>query len=207
MAESGVSVEMNFSRAIRDITARIEATPQQLSKASDRAMKKTIRWLSGRVARELSQQLGITQKYLKKRLLVRTAGKGMDQVHILWLGAMPLAAEQAGKARQTRKGVTVGQRKYEGAFYRSIYNADENVWIRSSRNQGYTTLSQSSRKPSSRQLAPEYAGRFPVQRLGVEIETIAAEIFRRLDRRAIDRFNTLFEQELNYAVNHEKAKK
>ena len=206
MAESGVSVQMNFARAIRNVTARIEATPAQLTKASERAMKKTIRWLSGRVARELAQQLGVPQKYLKKRLLVRTAGKGSDQVHILWMGAMPLAAEQAGKARQTRKGVTVGKRKFDGAFYRAVYNADENVYIRTSRNQGCTTLSPGQRKPANRTLAPEYAGRFPVQRLGVEIETIAAEIFRRLDRRAIDRFNTLIEQELNYAVNHEKAK-
>lgn len=65
MAESGVSVQMNFARAIRNVTARIEATPAQLTKASERAMKKTIRWLSGRVARELAQQLGVPQKYLK----------------------------------------------------------------------------------------------------------------------------------------------
>lgn len=206
MAENGVNVHLNFARAIRNATARIEATPAQLTKASERAMKKTIRWLSGRVARELAQQLGIPQKYLKRRLLVRTAGKGSDQVHILWLGAMPLAAEQAGKARQTRKGVTVGKRKFDGAFYRAVYNADENVYIRTARNQGYTTLSPGQRKPANRKLAPEYAGRFPIQRLGVEIEAIAAEIFRRLDRRAMDRFNTLIEQELNYAVNHEKAK-
>ncbi|PMN73159.1 hypothetical protein [Enterovibrio norvegicus] len=206
MAENGVNVEVNFARALRDITARIQATPAQLTKASERAMKKTIRWLSGRVAKELGQQLGVPQKVLKKRLLVRTAGKGSDQVHILWLGARPLAAENAGKARQSRKGVTVGKRQFEGAFYRAVYNADPNVWIRARRNQGYTTLTQKPRKPSGQKLAPEYAGRFPVQRLGVEIETVAAEIFRRLNRRAIDRFNTLIEQELNFAVNHEKAK-
>lgn len=205
MADNGVSVQLDFARAMRDASARIQATPQQITKASERAMKKTIRWLASRVSRELAQQLGIQQKYLKKRLLVRTAGQGLDKVHILWMGAMPLAAERAGKARQTRKGVTVGKRKFDGAFYRSIYNADENVWIRTERNNsGYTALNGES-KPSKRSLAPEFAGRFPVQRLGVEINAVAVEIFRRLDRRAMDRFTTLIDQELNFAVNHEKG--
>lgn len=207
MAESGVEVQMNFAQAIRNATAVIQATPKQMEVASERAIRKTIRWLSGRVARELSQQLGIPQKNLKPRLLVRSVGKGMDKAHILWMGVAPMPADLAGKARQTRKGVTVGKRKFEGAFLRSVYNPEENVWIRARRNreQGYLTMSR-RRKANHRSQNPELAGRFPIQRIGVELESIATEIFRRLDRRALDRFKTLIEQELNYAVNHESKK-
>lgn len=207
MAESGVEVQMNFAQAMRDATAVIQATPKQMEVASERAIRKTIRWLSGRVARELSQQLGIPQKNLKPRLVVRSVGKGMDKAHILWMGVATMSADLAGKARQTRKGVTVGKRKFEGAFLRSVYNPEENVWIRARRNreQGYMTLSR-TRKTNHRSPSPELAGRFPIQRIGVEIESVATEAFRRLDRRALDRFKTLIEQELNYAVNHESKK-
>lgn len=50
-------------------------------------------------------------------------------------------------------------------------------------------------------------GRFPVMRVGIDIEAVAREIFRRYDKRAIERFSTLIDQELNYAVNHEQKRK
>ncbi len=207
MAESGVEVQMNFAQTIRNVTAVIQTTPKQMEVASERAIKKTMRWLSGRIARELSQQLGIPQKSLKPRLMVRSVGKGMNKAHILWMGVAPMSAELAGKARQTRKGVTVGNRKFDGAFLRSIYNPEKNVWIRARRNreQGYQTLSR-TRKANHRSPSSELAGRFPVQRIGIELKSVAAEVFRRLDRRALDRFKTLIEQELNYVINHESKK-
>jgi len=44
-------------------------------------------------------------------------------------------------------------------------------------------------------------------RVGIDIEAVAREIFRRYDKRAIERFSTLIDQELNYAVNHEQKRK
>lgn len=207
MAENGVDVRMDFARAVRNATAVIQATPKQMEVATQRAIRKTMRWLRGVAARELSQQLGIPQKTLKQRLTLSRVSKGMDQAHVLWMGLAPLSAELAGKARQTRKGVTVGKHKYEGAFLRSIYNPEENVWIRTRRNQrqGYTTVSR-KRKANPKSVPPELAGRFPVQRIGIELDGVAHEVFRRLERRALDRFNTLIEQELNYAVNVESKK-
>ena len=43
--------------------------------------------------------------------------------------------------------------------------------------------------------------------IGIDIEAVAREIFRRYDKRAIERFSTLIDQELNYAVNHEQKRK
>lgn len=207
MVENGVDVRMDFARAVRNATAVIQSTPKQMEVATQRAIRKTMRWIRGVAARELSQQLGIPQKTLKKRLTLSRVNKGMDQAHVLWMGVAPLSAELAGKARQTRKGVTVGKHKYEGAFLRSIYNPEENVWIRVKRNQrqNYSTVSR-RRKPSTGSISAELAGRFPVQRIGIEVDMAAQEIFRRLERRALDRFNTLIEQELNYAVNVEGKK-
>lgn len=204
MAAGGVNVRMDFADAIRNATAVIQSTPKQVHLATSRAIKKTMKWLSVRVARELSQKLGIPQKNLKARFSLKTVGKGANQAHILWMGVAPMSADSAGKARQTKKGVTVGKRVFEGAFLRSVYNPEKNVWIRAQRNldKNYTTLGKT--RAGARSTKPELSGRFPLQRISVEIEPAAALAFKRLERRALDRFNTLIAQELNYAVNHER---
>ncbi|HAS3046039.1 TPA: hypothetical protein I6Y62_004319 [Vibrio parahaemolyticus] len=203
--ESGVSVELNFAQAIRTATAIIEATPEQLNKATTRAIKKTLRWAGSVVARELGQSLGVAQKGLKPRIVVTTVGSGADQVHILWVGVLPLAAEKAGKPRQTRRGVSVRGRRFDSAFVADIYNGEPNVWVRAAKNRehNHTTLSR-RRKAATSSPDPKLRGRFPVQRVGIAVEDPAIEIFNRLQRRVEERFKTVLNQELNYAVNHEK---
>ncbi len=207
MAQAGVSVEMNFAREVTRATAAIQATPKQLEKASNRAIKKTIRWLRTRIAREISAATKVPQKALKPRLTASVAGRGSDRVHILWFGSMPLPAENAGNPRQTRKGTNVGRHRYEGAFVATIYNPEANVWIRTRRNAsaGHYTLGK-RRKPAPSGVPPELSGRFPVQRVGIPLDTLAAEVFKRYQKRAEARFGVLIEQELNYAVNHEKQR-
>ncbi|EII3108115.1 hypothetical protein CWL40_004426, partial [Vibrio parahaemolyticus] len=163
--------------------------------------KKTIRWLSVRVARELSQQLGIPQKLLKPRLLVRTVGKGIDKAFILWMGSSPMAAERVGRSRQNRKGATAGRHRFEGAFVSQYSSSSLEVRIRQQRNEsaGHFPLNDKVTKGDDKH-------RYPIIRIGIEIDAVAREIFRRLDRRALDRFKTVIEQELNYVVNHESKK-
>ena len=211
MVQPGVSLQLNFAQEITRATAFIESSPEQLNKASIRAIKKTIRWLRGRVAREVAQALGIPQKAFKQRLTSSVMGNGMDQVHILWLGVAPLAAEMAGRPRQTRSGVSVGKRKYQGAFYRDVYGDGASVWIRKRRAQalGLDLPSWSGRSTSKRSTFVDgsaNSGRFPVMRVAIDMESVAGEIFRRYQRRAVDRFGVVLEQELNYAINHEGAK-
>ncbi|MCF1457750.1 MAG: hypothetical protein LPH21_09360 [Shewanella sp.] len=205
---TGVSLQLNMARELTRATALIEATPAQMTKAAQRAMKKTIKWLKGRIAREVAQQLGIPQKAFKHRLTSSTSGAGLEQVHILWFGLAPLAAEMLGNPRQTRSGVTVGKRKWQGAFYRDVYGDGDAVWIRKRRAEalGLDLPSWSGRSTKRRSTwieDPENAGRFPVMRVAVDMESVGYEIFRRYERRAADRFGTLLEQELNYAVNVE----
>lgn len=208
MAQSGVSVQMNFAREITRATAAIQATPKQLEKASNRAIRKTIRWLKTRVAREISAVTKVPQKALKPRLTTSVAGRGRDRVHILWFGTLPLAAEQVGNPRQTKRGTNVGKHRFEGAFVATIYNPEANVWVRTRRNAsaGHLTLGKPRRGRPSGSVPRELAGRFPVQRVGIELDAMVGEVFRRYQRRAEARFAELIDQELNYAVNHENAR-
>jgi len=216
MAASGVSFQLSFAREITRVTAQIQTTPEQLKKAGDRARRKTMRWLSTRMAREISQSLKVPQKGLKSRWSTTTAGKGDEQVAILWFGTVPLAAENAGRPRQSRRGTTVAGRRFDGAFFRGVYDDTPRVWVRKSRAAALgLNLPAMSRKKGGGNARfldlggvndSSNRGRFPVMRVGIELEETAAEVFRRYERRALARFAELIEQEINYAVNHERKR-
>jgi hypothetical protein len=214
MAASGVNFQLNFAQGITRVTAQIQATPEQVTKAGERARRKTMRWLSTRMAREISQALRVPQKSLKTRWSTTTAGSGAEQVTILWFGTLPLPAENAGRPRQGKKGTTVAGRRFDGAFYRSVYDGVSRVWIRKSRAQalGLQLPAMSRQNSGGNQRFLDLGGsndssnrgRFPVVRVGIELAGMADEVFRRYERRALARFAELIEQEINYAVNHER---
>ncbi|MDG9884112.1 hypothetical protein N7650_14830 [Pseudomonas sp. GD04058] len=216
MATSGVSFQLSFAREITRVTAQIQATPEQVQKAGVRARAKTMRWLSTRMSRDISQSLRVPQRSLKSRWSVTTAGKGNDQVSILWFGTVPLAAEQAGRPRQGKRGTSVAGRRFDGAFHRAVYDGTPRVWIRKSRAAalGLELPSMSRKKGGGDWRFLEYGGandssnhgRFPVMRVGIELEELAGEVFRRYERLALARFAELIEQEINYAVNHERKR-
>lgn len=205
MPQSGVSFDMNFAQEMTRAAAAMQATPAQIQVAGQRAIKKTMRWLTSRLARELGQALGVAQNAIKPRLSSKAIGKGRDQVHVLWLGVAPLAAEKAGRARQTKRGVSVAKHKYQGAFVKNVYGDGNAVWIRKSRaaDLGHN-LPNWGRSKGGTGADTLNRGRFPVMRVALDVESVAGEIFRRYDRRAIARFGELIDQELNYVVNHER---
>ena len=180
MALNGVDIQIDFARELQLASAAIQATPKQLELAGQRAIKKTMRWLQTRISRELAQALGVSQKVLKPRFSLKTVGKGSDAATILWLGVNNLPAEKAGAARQTRRGVTVGKRKYEGSFYRQVCGDEKRVWHRKDDR------------------------RFPVVADVIEISDQATDIFSRFEQRIPAQFSKVLEQELNYVVNHER---
>ncbi|NYZ69981.1 hypothetical protein H0A36_28615, partial [Endozoicomonas sp. SM1973] len=115
------------------------------------------------MARELASQMGIAQKGLKNRFILSTVGKGNNQQFIFWLGTYPLAAEDAGKARNLKKkGVAVKKYRFTGAFYKNVYGAKKHVWIRTARNRtaGYSGVSPVSQTPGN--VPSHLQGRFPV---------------------------------------------
>jgi len=204
MSQSGVDVKINFARELQQASAALQSTPKQLELAGQRAIRKTMRWLQTRIARELSQTLGFAQKLLKPRLVMKTVGKGSDQVTILWLGTVPMLAEKVGRPRQTKAGVSLGKRRYEGAFVADMYGYDSAVWIRASRNNGQYDTTSKQRKPNPNAISKKMRGRFPVQHIAVDMGDHAAEVFKRFEARIPDEFRKILGQELNYVVNHER---
>lgn len=205
MAEPGIDIKFNFAKELQRVSAKITATPKQLEKAGQRAIKKTMRWMYTRAAREISQATGIAQKALKPRFSLKTVGKGSEAVTILWLGISPVLAEKAGRPRQTRAGVSVKKERYEGAFVSDLYGYNDAVWIRASRNNGRYTTTAKRRKANPNSLPAHLRGRFPVQHVAVDIADTASQAFKRLEARVPDEFRKKLDQEINYVVNHERA--
>ncbi|EJB5271367.1 TPA: phage tail protein [Vibrio parahaemolyticus] len=205
MAAPGVDFKVNFSKELQRVSAKIAATPKQLEKAGQRAIKKTMRWMYSRAAREISQLTGIPQKALKFRFSLKTVGKGAEAVTILWIGISPVLAEKAGKARQTKKGVSLKKHRYEGAFVADMYGYDSAVWIRASRNHSQYTTTGKARKANPNSLPAHLRGRFPVQHIAIDIADPATQALKRLESRVPDEFRKKLDQELNYVVNHERA--
>lgn len=204
MAEPGVDIHINFSKSLQIVTSQLEAKPAQLKKAYRRAIKKTMRWLRTQIARNIASQTGIPQKKLKTRFSMKTLGSGAAAVDILWIGTVPVPAEDVGKARQTTKGVSVKKHRFEGAFLSDIYGSSgDAVWIRASRNAGRYASTGRARKPNPHQLPAALRGRFPLQHLAVEMADPAERAMKRLEQRVPDVFQKRFEEELNYVVNHE----
>ncbi|WP_163836948.1 hypothetical protein [Spartinivicinus ruber] len=199
-----MNLEIRTANHLQHIIDQVESQPKQVNKAMRRAMRKTARWLKTRMARELASQMGVAQKALKSRFILSTIGKGKNQKFVFWLGTYPLAAEEAGKPRNLKKkGVAVKKYRFAGAFYKNVYGSKKHVWIRTARNRtaGYSGVSPMSQTPGN--VPSHLKGRFPVERIGIDIDPIAAELFRRYKSRVNVNFNRILEQELNYALNIE----
>lgn len=216
MSQSGVDIKINFARELQQASAVIQATPKQLQLAGGRAIKKTMRWLKTRIARELAASIGVSQKVLKSRIWLSHAGSGYDAVTIFGFGTAPMAVDRMGNARQTKAGVSLRDKRYKGAFYRNVYGDGDKVWIRKSRANAlgmnlpkldsYNTarggdfhfLDSGGANDSSQR------GRFPIVRIGVDIADVSAEVFKRFQARIPEEFRKILAQELNYVVNHER---
>ena len=109
-----------------DIPAVFEATPEQIKQAYRRAMGKTIRWLSTRINRELGKQFDLPQRVFQ----VRTKRNFDNEMGSIWVGMNPIAANWLGKARQTKKGVSVRSHRFDGAFIAKMKNGHIGIFRR-----------------------------------------------------------------------------
>jgi hypothetical protein len=122
-------LSVNFDFDQLDITAVFSSTEQQLKLAYRRAMGKTIRWLSTRISRELGQKFDLPQRVFQVR-----AKRNIDgDVGRLWIGLNPIAATYLGKARQTKKGVSVRSHRFNGAFIAKMNSGHIGVFQRGQR--------------------------------------------------------------------------
>lgn len=188
MKGSGVDIELDVDRTINELTKGLSDTSKAVDKAISRAIRKTMRWLSSQVLRLLVAETGIPRKALKGRVIQTVKpGQRFGQV---WIGLSPIDAAKVGKAKQTSSGVKVGRRDFDHAFLATV-NGSEKVFRRRFRGPG---SSQQGRD----------GGRLPIDKVTIPISEKGREVANRLQQRAESRFREILEQELNYAVLHER---
>lgn len=173
-------------------------SPKALQAAQRRAINKTLGWLRTHVSRAVSREEQIAVRAVRERLRIRGA-KGAAAKGELWFGINALPASKTGRPRQTAAGVTVGKRSYRGAFYRRVYGADPDIWIRTHsphfRAQNYPDLQRSGGN-----LDGSMVGRFPVAKAKISLEGVRPH-FQRWVAQAEQRLLELLRQEATYELH------
>lgn len=179
----------------------MRALGDRVSIAVSRALSKTERWLRTHSMREIGRELNISQKSLKVRYRI----KREKEVLTVWFGLLNIAAHAIGAVSQNAAGVRVRGRQFDGAFYKSIYGSSPRVYIRARRNAvlNHATYTADGRHrknkhPDQKFLGGGNRGRFPVEVIGVEIESIALPVLRSLELRVNDRYQEILAQEINF---------
>jgi hypothetical protein len=194
---------LNLSSIAFQVKQQLKTLDNVVDIALSRAITKTARWLAYHSARELKVALKLKNtKRIRDRIKIFT-DKSFGSTSI-WFGLAPIEIEAAGQPRQNSFGVRVGGRQYDGAFYTTIYGDKPFVYIRASRNQreGHTVYRRHHQGYNPNSIRDEeLMGRFPVQRLGLDIEEPATYILESFERRTNERFLVLFDQELNFELS------
>ncbi|AIC18593.1 hypothetical protein EY04_06715 [Pseudomonas chlororaphis] len=176
--------------------------PKAVSAAQRRAINKTLRWLRTHVARSVGQQERIAIAAVRQRLRAYTVGSnGQGR---LWFGLNPIEASRAGRARQTRAGVSVAGRRYQGAFYRQVYGGTPDIWIRTAskhfRASDYPESEVSKAGGASSGWIAENDSRFPLAKAKISLEEVRPH-FESWTNKAHQRLLVVMEQELNFEMH------
>ncbi|WP_036230130.1 hypothetical protein [Marinobacterium jannaschii] len=205
---SGIDISVDIGEINQQLTVGLQDLRAQVEKAIGRAITKVGRWLRTHSVREIGRVLQIKQSVLRRRFRFHETGKGSAKQLSIWVGLLTVAAHDAGRAVQNAAGVAVRGRQFDSAFIQRIYSSDERVFIRASRNRKLQHATAGGRdswkyRPKSPSFLAQYGDRFPVQVVGVEIESVARPILERYEQRVNARYREILEQELEYAIKHE----
>jgi hypothetical protein len=176
--------------------------PKAIVKAQRRAINKTLGWLRTHIARDVGRAEGIAMRAVRARMRAfnvqgsATAGK-------LWFGINPLAASRTGRARQTQAGVSVGRRRYAGAFYKQVYGGSPDIWIRTASKHfsasDYPNSSLSGAAGQSYGWIAENGSRFPLAKAMVSLASVRPH-FNEWTRKAEARLLEILRQEINFEL-------
>ena len=193
---------INLGSVAYQVKKQLKLLDRVVDVALTRAILKTSRWLAYHSAKELKVALNLkNMKRIRDRIKI-FANNNQGQTSI-WFGLSPIEVEAAGKPRQNKNGVSVGGRQYDGAFFATVYGNTPFVYIRASRNQRekHTTYRRHNKHINPNSIRDdELKGRFPLQRIGLEIEEPATYILESFERRTNERFLVIFDQELNFEL-------
>ncbi|UYP84209.1 hypothetical protein jpw_08545 [Pseudomonas asiatica] len=179
----------------------IRLVPKAVAAAQRRAINKVLRWLRTHIARDVGRQERIAIAAVRQRLKafpVSSNGQGR-----LWFGINPIEASRAGRPRQTRSGVSVAGRRYEGAFFKRVYGGSPDIWIRTASKHfhasDYPDSEVSGGGGRRSGWISENDSRFPLAKAKISLNDTRAH-FEVWTNRAHERLQLVMEQEMNFEL-------
>ncbi|MEN5312408.1 hypothetical protein [Pseudomonas koreensis] len=183
--------------------------PNAAANAQRRAINKTLRWLATHIARAVGRQERIAVAAVRQRLRAYPVTGGANNGK-LWFGLNAMEASRIGRPRQSRSGVSVAGRRFQGAFFKKVYGNSADVWIRTGskhfRADDYPDSDVSRAVGASSGWIAEHDNRFPLAKAKVSLEQ-ARPHFESWVRKADEHLVHVLQQELNFEVQkHLKGK-
>ena len=179
----------------------MQLVPKAVAAAQRRAINKVLRWLRTHIARDVGRQERIAIAAVRQRLKafpVSSNGQGR-----LWFGINPIEASRAGRPRQTRSGVSVAGRRYEGAFFKRVYGGSPDIWIRTASKHfdasDYPDSEVSGGRGRRSGWISENDSRFPLAKAKISLDDTRAH-FEAWTNRAHERLQVVMEQEMNFEL-------
>ncbi|MCA4074607.1 hypothetical protein ACQKPT_20175 [Pseudomonas monteilii] len=200
-ASSGMITLQLDSQALKGFEDFTKLFPKFAHAAQRRAINKTLRWLRTHIAREVGRQERIAIAAVRQRLRAfPVSGSGQGKI---WFGINPIEASRAGRPRQTRSGVSVAGRKYQGAFFKTVYGGKPDIWIRTASKHfdadDYPESEVSGGRGRRTGWISENDSRFPLAKAKISLEDVRPH-FEAWTNRAHERLVVVMEQELNFEL-------
>ena len=176
--------------------------PKAAAAAQRRAINKTLRWLATHIARAVGQQERIAVAAVRQRLRAYPVSGGANSGK-LWFGLNAMEASRIGRPRQSRSGVSVAGRRFQGAFFKKVYGNSADVWIRTASKHfdasDYPDSDVSGAGGASSGWIAEHGSRFPLAKAKVSLEQ-ARPHFESWIRKADEQLVHVLQQELNFEL-------
>ena len=194
-----VQVSSEDMKAFAELATQI---PKAAANAQRRAINKTLGWLSTHIARAVGKQERIAVQAVRQRLRSYPIAGGAMRGK-LWFGINPLEASRAGRPRQTKAGVSVGSRRYRGAFYKKVYGSRPDIWIRTASKHfaraDYPDSEVTSQTGASSGFVGEHSDRFPLAKAKISLDSVRPH-FEAWSRKADAQLLHVLRQEMNYEL-------
>ncbi|WP_353231580.1 hypothetical protein [Pseudomonas helleri] len=194
-----IQVSVEDMKAFTDFATQV---PKAAANAQRRAINKTLRWLSTHIARAVGKQERIAVKAVRQRLRSYPITGGAMRGK-LWFGINPLEASRAGRPRQTKAGVSVGSRRYQGAFFKKVYGSQADIWIRTASKHfdraDYPDSEVTSQTGASSGFVGENSDRFPLAKAKISLHSVRPH-FEAWSRKADAQLLHVLTQEMNYEL-------
>jgi len=186
-------------KAFQDFAALV---PKAAAAAQRRAINKTLRWLATHIARAVGRQERIAVAAVRQRLRAYPVSGGANSGK-LWFGLNAMEASRIGRPRQSRSGVSVAGRRFQGAFFKKVYGNSADVWIRTASKHfdasDYPDSDVSGAAGASSGWIAEHGSRFPLAKAKVSLEQ-ARPHFESWIRKADEQLLHVLQQELNFEL-------